>query len=105
LKENLRALSPSLAWIRPGSGRNRPRKSLAQGWSGCFRCHDGLHKTADGNTKIQASDRNGCHSILAQGGGEQLDKWNPKGYSFFHIDAINQDFSCNNCNTGAFPKE
>jgi len=30
---------------------------------------------------------------------------NPKGYSFFHIDAINEDFSCNNCHTGSFPKE
>ena len=74
-------------------------------WPGCFRCHDGLHKTADGKTKIQASDCNSCHVILAQGNGEQLEKLNPKGYSFFHIDAINEDFSCNNCHTGAFPKE
>ena len=36
---------------------------------------------------------------------EQLEKLNPKGHSFFHIDAINEDFSCNNCHTGAFPKE
>ena len=74
-------------------------------WPGCFRCHDGLHKTADGKTKIQASDCNSCHVILAQGNGEQLEKLNPKGYSFFHIDAINEDFSCNNCHTGTFPKE
>jgi len=74
-------------------------------WPGCFRCHDGLHKSADGKAKIQASDCNSCHTILAQGAGEQLDKLNPKGYSFFHIDAINEDFSCNNCHTGAFPKE
>ena len=74
-------------------------------WAGCFRCHDGLHQAADGKTKIQASDCNSCHTILAQGSGEQLDKLNPKGYSFFHIDAVNEDFSCNNCHTGAFPKE
>jgi nitrate/TMAO reductase-like tetraheme cytochrome c subunit len=73
--------------------------------AGCFRCHDGLHKAADGKTKIQASDCNSCHTILAQGSGEQLEKLNSKGYSFFHIDAINEDFSCNNCHTGAFPKE
>ena len=74
-------------------------------WPGCFRCHDGLHKAADAKTKIPASDCNSCHVILAQGSGEQLDKLNPKGHSFFHIDAINEDFSCNNCHTGAFPKE
>ena len=74
-------------------------------WAGCFRCHDGNHKTADGARKIAASDCNSCHVILAQGSGEQLEKLNPKGHSFFHIDAINEDFSCNNCHTGAFPKE
>jgi hypothetical protein len=74
-------------------------------WPGCFRCHDGLHKAADGKRSIQASDCNSCHTILAQGSGEQLDKLDAKGHSFFHIDSINEDFSCNNCHTGAFPKE
>ena len=73
--------------------------------AGCFRCHDGQHKTSDGKTSIAASNCNSCHIILAQGSGEQLEKLNPKGYSFFHIDAVNEDFSCNNCHTGAFPKE
>ena len=74
-------------------------------WAGCFRCHDGMHKTSDGKKKIQASDCNACHTILAQGNAEQLTKLNPKGHSFFHIDAINEDFNCNNCHTGAFPKQ
>ncbi len=74
-------------------------------FGGCFRCHDGLHKAADGKTRISASDCNSCHTILAQGSGEQLTQLNAKGHSFFHIDAINEDFSCNNCHTGAFPKE
>jgi nitrate/TMAO reductase-like tetraheme cytochrome c subunit len=73
-------------------------------FAGCFRCHDGLHKTADGKGHISASNCNTCHTILAQGSGEQLAKLDPKGHSFFHIDAINEDFSCNNCHTGAFPK-
>ena len=72
---------------------------------GCFRCHDGLHKAADGKRAIKASDCSSCHTILAQGSGERLEKLNPRGYQFFHIDAINEDFSCNNCHTGAFPKE
>ena len=74
-------------------------------WAGCFRCHDGLHKTADGKQAIKASDCNSCHTILAQGSGEQLSQLNQKGHTFFHIDAPNEDFSCNNCHTGAFPKE
>jgi nitrate/TMAO reductase-like tetraheme cytochrome c subunit len=74
-------------------------------WAGCFRCHDGLHKTGDGKKKIQASDCNSCHTILAQGSGEQLDKLNAKGHRFFHLDAVNEDFSCVNCHTGASPKE
>jgi nitrate/TMAO reductase-like tetraheme cytochrome c subunit len=73
--------------------------------AGCFRCHDGLHKTSDGKRSIKASDCNACHTILAQGSGEQLEKLNPKGHAFFHIDAVNEDFSCNSCHTGAFPKE
>jgi nitrate/TMAO reductase-like tetraheme cytochrome c subunit len=72
--------------------------------AGCFRCHDGLHQTADGKTKISAESCNACHTILAQGSGEQLTQLNFKGHSFFHLDAVNEDFSCNTCHTGAFPK-
>ena len=34
-------------------------------WPGCFRCHDGEHKTADGKQGIKANDCNACHVILA----------------------------------------
>ena len=74
-------------------------------WGGCFRCHDGKHKTADGKKTITSNNCNLCHTILAQGSGEEFLKLNPKGHSFMHIDAINEDFSCANCHTGAFPKE
>lgn len=73
-------------------------------WAGCFRCHDGLHKTVDGKKTLGASDCNSCHTILAQGSGADLAKLNPAGHAFFHIDAEYQDFSCNKCHTGAFPK-
>ena len=73
-------------------------------WAGCFRCHDGLHKTSDARRKIQASDCNSCHTILAQGSGADLEKLNARGHTFFHIDAPNEDFSCNQCHTGASPK-
>lgn len=74
-------------------------------WNGCFRCHDGNHKTSDAKTAISANNCQSCHTILAQGAGAELDKLNPKGHSFFHIDSINEDFTCANCHTGAFPKE
>lgn len=73
-------------------------------WAGCFRCHDGNHKTPEGKA-ISANDCNSCHTILAQGTGDQLKDLKAEGHSFFHIDAINEDFVCNNCHTGAFPKE
>ena len=85
--------------------RAHPNNIGHKEWAGCFRCHDGKHVTADGKRTLKASDCNSCHTILAQGSGEQLSQLNPKGHTFFHIDAPNEDFSCNNCHTGAFPKE
>ena len=84
--------------------RAYPNNISHKDWAGCFRCHDGKHKTADGKKSIKASDCNSCHTILAQGAGEELNKLNPKGHTFFHIDAPNEDFDCNSCHTGAFPK-
>ena len=73
-------------------------------WAGCFRCHDGRHKTADGKRSIKASDCNSCHIILAQGSGKQLDQLNAQGLPFIHIDTEYSDFSCAECHTGAFVK-
>jgi hypothetical protein len=84
--------------------RSYPDNLSHKDFAGCFRCHDGLHKAADGKTSISANSCNSCHTILAQGSGEQLTQLNAKGHSFFHIDSVNEDFSCNNCHTGAFPK-
>ncbi len=85
--------------------RAYPDNSGHKDWPGCFRCHDGQHKSADGKRSIAASNCNSCHTILAQGAGAELEKVNLNGHTFFHIDAPNEDFSCNNCHTGAFPKE
>ena len=41
---------------------------------GCFRCHDGHHKTEDRKQTIKANDCNTCHTILAQGTGADLTK-------------------------------
>ena len=68
-------------------------------WPGCFRCHDGLHKTADGKKAIKANDCNACHTILAQGRGAELDQMTPSGQKFKHPgDEV--DGACNDCHTG-----
>ncbi len=68
-------------------------------WPGCFRCHDGEHKTADGRRTIKASDCNTCHTILTQGSGDELNLLSPKGQKFKHPgDEV--DGACNDCHTG-----
>jgi len=68
-------------------------------WPGCFRCHDGLHKTADGKRSIKANDCNACHTILTQGSGAELDQLSPKGQKFKHPgDEV--EGGCNDCHTG-----
>jgi nitrate/TMAO reductase-like tetraheme cytochrome c subunit len=68
-------------------------------WPGCFRCHDGLHKTADGKRSIKANDCNACHTILAQGSGAELDQLTPRGQKFKHPgDEV--EGGCNDCHTG-----
>lgn len=68
-------------------------------WPGCFRCHDGQHKTADGKRTIKANDCNACHTILAQGKGAELDQLTPQGQKFKHPgDEV--DGACNDCHSG-----
>jgi len=69
-------------------------------WAGCFRCHDGQHKTADGKQTIKANDCNACHTILAQGSGAQLEQLNPRGQTFQHPGGDTGDLKCNECHTG-----
>lgn len=67
-------------------------------WMGCFRCHDGMHKTADGRA-IKADDCNACHTILAQGSGAELNLLSATGQKFKHPgDEV--DGACNDCHTG-----
>jgi nitrate/TMAO reductase-like tetraheme cytochrome c subunit len=68
-------------------------------WPGCFRCHDGQHRSADGKRSIKGSDCNACHTILAQGQGADLESLTPKGQKFKHPgDEV--DGACNDCHNG-----
>jgi nitrate/TMAO reductase-like tetraheme cytochrome c subunit len=84
--------------------RTHPNNIGHKDWPGCFRCHDGKHKTSDGKRTLGASNCNSCHTILAQGSGEELTKLSATGHKFFHIDSPNEDFTCNTCHTGGLQK-
>ena len=69
---------------------------------GCFRCHDGRHKSVDG-TAIR-SDCDTCHKILQQGQARNLQfATAPKGLIFKHPVDIGGAWAqtpCNSCHTG-----
>lgn len=70
-------------------------------WTGCFRCHDGRHKTEDKKQSIKASDCNTCHTILAQGVGEEMNKLTPGGQTFNHPGGdLDENPACADCHTG-----
>ena len=69
---------------------------------GCFRCHDGQHKSVDGS--VIRSDCGACHTILRQGkaGNIQFAK-GTEGLAFDHpidIGGIWASQPCSSCHTG-----
>jgi nitrate/TMAO reductase-like tetraheme cytochrome c subunit len=67
-------------------------------WPGCFRCHDGNHKTADGKKSVKASDCSACHTILAQGQGQELLKLSVGGVKFAHPGGdLDENPQCTEC--------
>lgn len=73
--------------------------------SGCFRCHDGLHKAADG--EVIPNDCTECHTISAQGTRGKMEySAEPEGLKFKHpedIAGVWQTLPCNQCHTGTAP--
>jgi NapC/NirT cytochrome c family protein len=71
---------------------------------GCFRCHDGQH-VDDKGTAI-SKDCNSCHTIIAQGKGDQLKTVSAEGLEFEHPEDIGdawKDMACTECHTGGTP--
>ncbi len=68
-------------------------------WPGCFRCHDGLHQTEDKKSTIM-NGCNTCHTILAQGAGDELNKLAPAGQKFEHPSGDVDGMSCTDCHNG-----
>ncbi len=68
---------------------------------GCFRCHDGLHKTSDG--KVITNDCGTCHTILAQGPPAEVAQARLMAQSFKHPVDVGVDVTtmkCSTCHTG-----
>ncbi|MGC9452252.1 MAG: cytochrome c3 family protein [Oceanipulchritudo sp.] len=69
-------------------------------WGGCFRCHGGEHYNVETGAPLQAADCNSCHTILAQGVGDQLLQLAPAGLAFEHPAGDVEGLQCNLCHTG-----
>ena len=68
---------------------------------GCFRCHDGQHKSAEG--KVITKDCTACHTILAQGPPQELQGAALKEQLFRHPVDVGGDvaeYKCSQCHTG-----
>ncbi len=69
---------------------------------GCYRCHDGKHKTTTG--KVITHDCNACHSIIAQGPADRPAAISPTGLEFEHpvdIGDLWREMNCAECHTGS----
>jgi len=68
---------------------------------GCYRCHDGKHKSTTG--KVISHDCNSCHSIIAQGSGPQGRQISAAGLEFQHpvdIGDMWKEQNCAECHSG-----
>jgi nitrate/TMAO reductase-like tetraheme cytochrome c subunit len=60
-----------------------------------------LHKTEDKKRTIKANDCNTCHTILAQGAGDELNKLSPGGQKFVHPGGdLDDNPTCIDCHNG-----
>jgi hypothetical protein len=74
-------------------------------FEGCFRCHDGEHRSPDG--RVLGKDCNSCHSIMLQGTpGSFATSMQPQGLRFQHPEEIGdvwESVACDTCHRGAGP--
>ena len=68
---------------------------------GCFRCHDGLHRSREG--KVITNDCSTCHTILAQGTPEEVASATLGAQPFRHPVDVGVEvtqFKCSQCHNG-----
>jgi hypothetical protein len=69
--------------------------------NGCFRCHDGKHKSPEG--KVIPKNCNTCHTILYQGPSSNPQTLQTAGLEFQHPEDIGDEWkttNCSECHTG-----
>ncbi|MDP2654411.1 MAG: NapC/NirT family cytochrome c [Candidatus Omnitrophota bacterium] len=64
---------------------------------GCFRCHDGMHKSKDG--KVISNDCNACHTFIAQGPPDEVAKTPSMAQEFRHPVDVGIDVTEEKCTT------
>ncbi len=68
---------------------------------GCFRCHNGDHENEQGH--VISRDCDSCHTIIAQGPGQQIKSINTGGLPFKHPEDIEEEWKdsrCDDCHEG-----
>lgn len=89
---------------RKADWRVYPNNIGHKDWPGCFRCHDDKHKTASGQS-VSASDCTSCHTIIAQGKGDDLGILTAKGLEFAHPGGeLDPELTCADCHNGGVQK-
>ena len=71
---------------------------------GCFRCHDGAHKSSDGQVIPTACTT--CHIIMSQGTHQDSRLISPEGLEFKHPVDIGDTWKqmpCTTCHNGTLP--
>ena len=100
IAEVQRLFASSIFPERKADWRVYPNNIGHKDWLGCFRCHDDKHRTTEGK-KVGASDCNSCHTILAQGAGEELQTLSARGLDFAHPDGeLDPELTCSDCHNG-----
>ena len=73
-------------------------------YPGCYRCHDGKHKTDDG--RVISKKCTTCHLIIGQGGAAESRLIGPEGLEFQHPVGIGEmwkQMPCTACHSGRAP--
>jgi hypothetical protein len=81
--------------------RAYPNNIGHKNWNGCFRCHNDELLFGGQTLTITQNDCNSCHTILAQGRGEQLTQLAPAGLEFIHPEGDTLGLLCADCHNGA----
>ncbi len=77
-----------------------PNNAGHKNWAGCFRCHGGEHYNQKTEEPMKATGCNSCHTILAQGTGDELLQLAPAGLEFLHPDGDVEGLLCSDCHNG-----